>query len=224
MKERLKENIKNLNQPSYKGKYIEMGAVNGHFQSNTHWIQEEYNWTGILVEPSPIQFEKLKTLRPNNFYFNCACVSFDYQNSTIDGDFDGDPMSSVEGLRRGRTATHTVQARTLQSILDETNIGDIDFFSLDVEGYEIEVLKGINFEKQKIHQILIEITEKKHSQRNSGLEIISSFMFSKNYSLAPVDYGAGLGCISAFTPDPNPRNKTAQVYNGHNDYLFNLNI
>lgn len=224
MKERLKENIKNLNQPSYKGKYIEMGAVDGHFQSNTNWLQSEYDWTGILIEPAPIQFEKLKTTRPNNFYFNCACVSFDYQDSTADGDFDGRAMSSIGGLRTRRPATHTVQARTLQSILDETNIGDIDFFSLDVEGYELEVLKGINFEKQKIHQVLIEVTEKDYSQRDSGLEIISSFMFSKNYSLAPVDYGAGLGCISAFTSEPNPKNQTGQVYNGHNDYLFNLNI
>lgn len=212
-KQRLKENIKNLDQSSYEGKYIEMGAVDGHFQSNTNWLQSEHNWTGILIEPSLGEFRKLETSRPNNLYFNCACVSFDYQDSTIGGDFNGSPMSSVEGLRRGGSSTHSVQARTLQSILDEANIGDIDFFSLDVEGYELEVLKGIDFKKQKINQILIEITEKHVSQRDSGFEIVSKFMFSQNYSLAPVDYGTGPGNITSYTHNP-----------GHDDYLFNLNI
>ena len=42
----------------------------------------------------------------------------------------------------------------------DNNFDKIDFFSLDVEGYEMEVLKGIDFTKHTPTFILIEIYEK----------------------------------------------------------------
>ena len=48
----------------------------------------------------------------------------------------------------------------MQLILDELSISDIDFFSLDVEGYELQVLKGLDFNKIKPDYILIECTHK----------------------------------------------------------------
>ena len=38
-----------------------------------------------------------------------------------------------------------LQPRTMQSILDECEINKIDFFSLDVEGHEYNVLNSIDF-------------------------------------------------------------------------------
>ena len=50
----------------------------------------------------------------------------------------------------------TCAVRTLNSILNEINAPKkIDFFSLDTEGYEIEILKGIDFEVYKFRYILI---------------------------------------------------------------------
>jgi FkbM family methyltransferase len=213
LKERLVKCIKNLNKP---GKYIEMGASDGLLQSNTSWLQFEYDWSGILIEPSSA-FAHIESNRPNNLYFNCACVSFNYKDSTIAGDFDGELMGSVGGRRLNRPAIHTTPARTLQSILDDSTFGDVDFFSLDTEGYEMNVLKGVDFSKQKIHQILIEVTANLYG---ASLEDICDFMYSQNYSLADdVDYGAGIGCVSGFTREGTPG------WDGtHNDYLFNLNI
>jgi hypothetical protein len=66
-------------------------------------------------------------------------------------------MSSVGGTRRNRPATTEVRARTLQSILTQHNIINVDFFSLDVEGYEMEAIKGIDFTKTRIQAIMIEV-------------------------------------------------------------------
>ena len=52
-----------------------------------------------------------------------------------------------------------VPARTLTSILDEYEVTTIDFLSLDVEGYEINVLKGIDFEKHRPNLMLIEVLD-----------------------------------------------------------------
>ena len=48
----------------------------------------------------------------------------------------------------------------------------IDFFSLDVEGSELEVLKGIDFNKYNFKFILIE---------NRDFKKIKNFLFDKKY-------------------------------------------
>ena len=49
----------------------------------------------------------------------------------------------------------------MQSILDETNIHNIDLFSLDVEGHELNVLKSIDFSKNTINVIFVEMLNTK---------------------------------------------------------------
>ncbi|MEO0835147.1 MAG: FkbM family methyltransferase, partial [Cyanobacteria bacterium J06642_3] len=49
-----------------------------------------------------------------------------------------------------------VETKTLTSILDEYHVEKIDFFSLDVEGFELNVLKGLDFNKYRPQYMLIE--------------------------------------------------------------------
>lgn len=188
--------------PKKNGVYVELGALDGVIQSNTKWLEDEYNWTGILIEPSIDKFNECKINRPNNFLFNCACVSFEYNEKTIRGDFNGSPMSSVGGKRRNFFPEVEVVSKSLQSLIDDTGFNEIDFLSLDVEGYELEVLKGIDFEKQSINFVLIEVYE---IDKNN----IFDFMIKNNYIL--------IDCISNFSKDTHPN------WDGtHNDFLFKL--
>ena len=50
-----------------------------------------------------------------------------------------------------------VPARTLTSVLDEVGVQEVDFFSLDVEGYELNVLKGLDLKKYRPKYILVEV-------------------------------------------------------------------
>lgn len=197
------EKLKNYLETNKKGVFIELGALDGVFQSNTKWLEDEYGWSGILIEPSPNKYKECIKNRANTLNFNCACVSFDYSYDKIKGDFIGTPMSSVGGVRKNRPPSVEVNAKTLQSIIDSTTFRDIDFLSLDVEGYELEVLKGIDFNEQKINFILIEVYEKDKDN-------IFDFMKNKNYTL--------IGNISNFTKETHPN------WDGlHNDYLFKSN-
>ena len=89
MVERLKQLLPNKEN----GIYVELGALDGVFQSNTKWLEDELKWTGILIEPSPNKFKECKSNRSKNVIFNCACVSFEYEHDNIKGDFIGTPMS-----------------------------------------------------------------------------------------------------------------------------------
>lgn len=190
------------------GVYIELGAFDGHHWSNTKWLQDELNWKGILIEPSPKGYDACLINRPNDKIFNCVCVSPEYKNPTIQGDFTGHPMSSISGTRLSNIGVKheliTVPARTLQSIIEESGYNNIDFLSLDVEGYEFDVLKGIDFTKTKIKYMLIEVYEKDKND---------IFSFLKNL---------GYDCVENVT-DFNLQNNPN--WDGtHNDYFFVLNL
>ena len=65
------------------------------------------------------------------------------------------------------------RAFTLTSLLDKAKSPNvIDLLSLDVEGYEFEVLKGINFKKYIFKYMLIEVNK---------LKEIKNFLKKKGY-------------------------------------------
>lgn len=163
------------------GVFIEAGANNGIFQSNTKLLEARYGWTGILIEPATALFNTLVTNRPTAKCYNCALGSFSQDGTTISGDFDGHPMGSVGGKRLNRSASQFITVRSLQSILDECNITHVNFFSLDTEGYELNILNGIDFSKTTFDYLLIEIYPNEHQEIMSLLES-KGYVFIENFS------------------------------------------
>jgi len=140
--------------------YIEAGAHDGIFQSRTLDLIDNNEYFGILVEPVPSSYERCLQNRPNNTkIYNCALVDFDHVGSTIEihPHFLHSAMTTlIKSNSQLYNDKKKVSARTLESILEENNINNIEEFYLDVEGYELNVLKGIDFSKRKFNLIEIE--------------------------------------------------------------------
>ena len=162
------------------GFFLEVGASDGINQSNTKYLEDHRNWTGILIEPNVNAFNSCINNRPKSKVYNCALVDYEYPNAEIEmyfrswitGDpglvtsvFDS-PFNKVPGWDAYNNS-YMVSARTLDSILEESSVEKIDFFSLDVEGYELKVLQGFNFIKYKPSFILVEA----HDEINQFEEI-----------------------------------------------------
>jgi len=184
------------------GFFIELGANDGITQSNTAFFEFYRGWKGLLIEPSREKYEQCIVNRPSSIVQNYACVDSSYQLDHIFGDFDGGLMSSVNGSRLNSSQLVQVSTITLEKLLDKYAAPGqiIDLLSLDTEGYELPILKGLNLDKYRPRYMLIEIYTKDFSE-------IVAFLLSHNYVLH--------SNFSNYSVATNPH------WDGtHNDYLF----
>ena len=83
-----------------------------------------------------------------------------------------------------------METETLSSILDSSPYKSIDVLSIDVEGSELKVLKGLNFDKYKPKLIIVEYLDLKANKweipynnfKNIQSSEIYNFLISKNYN------------------------------------------
>jgi FkbM family methyltransferase len=141
-----------------KGFFVEVGANDPHARSQTLHL-ERAGWTGILIEPQPDLAEKLRTMRTGKV-FAVACSSPEHAGRTMPLHVAG-PLSSLdrEHMAPGAAPERVIEVpiRTLDSLLDEADAPKpLDFLSIDVEGHEIEVLRGFDIARWRPRLILLE--------------------------------------------------------------------
>ena len=140
------------------GFFVEVGA-NHPTEGSQTWHLEQLGWTGVLVEPQPDLAAFLVTARKAKV-FAAACSSPDNAGRSLSLHVDG----ARSGLDRERMApgshaayTIMVPIRTLDDILGEAAApAPIDLLSVDVEGHEVEVLRGFEFKRWQPRLILVE--------------------------------------------------------------------
>ncbi len=155
------------------GFYIDIGAFDGIYLSNTYSFEKQ-GWEGICVEPHPDYFSLLKKNRPNSKCLNYACVgnrnqiNIDFQTEQLGflssllntDEYVNDIKSRYKkkGLEFEGLKTIKIPAASLDELLENhlKSKPDIDFITIDVEGTEIEVLKGFNLGKYSPRVIIIE--------------------------------------------------------------------
>jgi FkbM family methyltransferase len=155
-----------LFQSTVEGSCVEVGANNGVDDSTTLFF-EELGWKCILVEPNPDLCKEIRRKRRSTL-FECAISSKRGEAVLyVAGGADrSHGMSTISDSQEDHDRIKSygfdcvpvkVKVRTLDEILEETGIDcDIDFMSIDVEGLELEVLKGLSIEKWKPKIILVE--------------------------------------------------------------------
>lgn len=145
------------NQPT--GFFVEVGAFDGVHGSNSLSF-EQAGWTGVCVEPHPAYAPICRANRPGSVCVQAACVA-DGQGPVAK--FLSEPPGVLSGIRadetpglveryasRGMTfpgfTEVEVPARTLDSIIAEyfPRLDMIDWLSIDVEGTEIDVMRGLS--------------------------------------------------------------------------------
>ena len=147
------------------GIFLEVGAVDGVHISNTLFFERERNWTGLLIEPNRKFYDSLAKVHRRAYTIN-TCLSIDQRIGVVNflpAEMIGGIIKILEGPMMNRanreypnTKREEVLCIPLFSILDAIGIKHIHFFSLDVEGAELDILKTIPFDKVKVDLFVIE--------------------------------------------------------------------
>ncbi len=156
------------------GVFLEAGANNGLAQSNTAYLERYLGWRGVLVEAVPHKYVECKRNRPGSMVFHAALVSEEFAADYVPIHYSN-LMSVVETATAVERKGHLDKglsflggeanisgdvfyspARTVTSIVTASGYKEIDLFSLDVEGAEIDVLRGIDFNVIRPKAFIIE--------------------------------------------------------------------
>jgi FkbM family methyltransferase len=155
---------------TFGGVFVEIGAFDGESGSNTLFFEEQLDWTGVLIEPSPLQFDKLtRRRRRATICVNAAICS---EKRTVHW-LDNPSMGVVSGIfefmspaflgsfhQGAATAVKTpLQCMGFDALFEDAalrHIRRVDLFSLDVEGAEFQALQTFPFDRISVSVWLIE--------------------------------------------------------------------
>ena len=175
------------------GFFVELGANDGVNQSNTLYFERNKNWKGLLIEPYlPNYLKCIKNRSKKNYFFCNACVSFNYKKAFVKLIYNNlmtIPVGVESDLRNQDYVGNGqfifgAPATTLNKLLKKSNAPKkIDFLSLDVEGGEIEVLKGINHNIFRFKLICVEARN-----INKIKKYLNSFNYELKEKLSSADY------------------------------------
>lgn len=145
------------------GVFLEVGANDGYSQSNTYFLEKQRRWKGILIEPHPHLYRVAARYRRAEC-FNLACIAPDgpeHLNLVDQGlmSLSRNLLNAREEWERtqdGNHRTFRVATSTLSAIIDKSSHAAVTFMSIDVEGAELELLRGLDLTRHTPRFLLIE--------------------------------------------------------------------
>jgi FkbM family methyltransferase len=138
------------------GVFIDVGACQPIECSQTYHL-EQLGWSGILIEPLAEHAQALRASRRARV-FEVACGAPEHHGASMPIRVSGG-LSTFRNTRNKSllsSETRPIQMVTLDSILSLASIEKIDLLSIDVEGIEVEVLRGFDIRRFRPRLVLLE--------------------------------------------------------------------
>jgi len=145
------------------GYFIEFGATDGLELSNTHLLEKEFGWSGILAEPGKIWHQELYKNR--NCHIDTQCVWNKSGELILFHESDETTLSTIHSFlasdhhkeSRQHGKKYNVSTITLNDLLKKYSAPQrIEYLSIDTEGSEYEILSSFNFDAYDIRTITCE--------------------------------------------------------------------
>ncbi|KAK2151775.1 hypothetical protein LSH36_352g03034 [Paralvinella palmiformis] len=178
------------------GFFVECGAADGETISNSLFFEKSRNWSGVLIEGYEPWFRKLLRLR-RRAYAVGACLSpvkspvltefvnIGYGGGMINYMKDSH-LNRFGGKNRLLDKTEAMQCLPLYSILRAIGAKHVDYFSLDIEGAELEVIKTLPLDEIIVDVFTIEYIVGDVSK--SRTDSVEKFRAIKDYLVGRYGY------------------------------------
>jgi len=160
------------------GYFIDLGSADGERSSNSKFF-ETIGWTGMCIDPFPTNMSGRTCEMFEEVVDSQAGRKIQFQSP---GKFEGGILDYAGAWITENHRRNTVEltTTTLDAILERANAPEfIHYLSIDIEGAEVEALKGLSFSKYKIGVLTIE-----HNANQINQEQIRNILKSNGYRLA----------------------------------------
>ena len=140
------------------GFFIEAGSSDGEIGSNTLYFELQHNWSGLLVEAHPNFFmQSLDKHRNATLVNSCLGIRDKPHFEHFDLYSASSKTETMSGIVQEPSETSfQYQCLPLASLLLAMNNPTVHYFSLDIEGAELQVLKTIPWNEIDIWVISVE--------------------------------------------------------------------
>lgn len=194
------------------GVYVDVGAHDGIIRSNSY-LFEKLGWKGICIEAHPTYAEMCKKNRPKAIVINAAVANENKESvsfyatptggfSTLDRSMESYFKSAYSRHFKGYTEVK-VPMVTLASVFKQHRIDKVDFISLDIEGSELNALRGIRWKNVRPRIIISEALTPTHEAN------LREFMLERKYV-----YAKKLGNNFFFCSNAQDAEAIAQIKRG----------
>jgi FkbM family methyltransferase len=176
------------------GFYIDVGCQHPIKNNNTYLLFKK-GWTGVNIDLDNVNIDLFNFFRPKDNNINSA-ISNKTEKIKLFYYHQKSPINTLDekvSLKQQAKIEKKIdiQTNTLENILDNYSIKTIDLLTIDVEGFELKVLKGLNFDKYKPRVIIVEFLDLEANKweipynnlDNVLKSEIYSFLINKNYKL-----------------------------------------
>ena len=167
------------------GLYIDVGCQHPISNNNTYILYKK-GWNGINIDLDKKNIDLFNISRPDDTNINIA-VSDKSGNVNLFYYHDGSPINTINSQNADYQKNKfkqikLIKSETLNKILANINFNKkVDYLNIDVEGHELNVLKGFNILKYRPSIISIEYLDYEMKQlelKNNNLEnIINSNIY-----------------------------------------------
>ena len=130
------------------GHLLDIGANDGQTFSNSRYLLESLNWSGLLVEPSPVAFKKLSALYNDNNMVECLNVAIANEKGRIEffdmgehvGNGDSSLLATAVESECNRWHGTEFKKIKVKAVTYADIIDTYDFITIDCEGLDLDVL------------------------------------------------------------------------------------
>ena len=157
----------------YKGIMVEVGGATPEFLSMSKHFKDN-GWRTIIIEPNPTFVQQHIDVGNEVYQFACSYEDRDGEFTIVEqsvnaygGVVTDHSFSSISvkesylkhtnfNLTESNSKKINVKIKKLDSILKDINVNKIDILSIDVEGWEIEVMRGLDTKNINCKLIVVE--------------------------------------------------------------------
>jgi FkbM family methyltransferase len=206
--------------PAASGFYIDVGANDPEEHSVTKAFYDA-GWHGINIEPMPSYHEVFLQARPRDINLAVACGAEEgsitlYDTPAVNGWASTDASTAQAHRAEGIDVVEVqVPLRTLAGICAEHAPAQIHFLKIDVEGFEGEVLRGMDLQKWRPWLLVIEATLP--NSRDTAHQTWEHLVTPQGYQFAYFD---GLNRYYVAQEHPELLAALSVQANVFDDYLF----